>query len=64
MDVTNSTREVVNLDRCTVRDDAGHTYTFHHVRLTPRATVRVHTGIGRDTRSNAIPGAGVACRFV
>ncbi|WP_233273157.1 lamin tail domain-containing protein [Streptomyces broussonetiae] len=52
VDVTNSTRRAVNLDRWTLRDDAGHTYTFRHVSLAPRATVRVHTGIGRDTRSD------------
>ncbi|MEU8976638.1 lamin tail domain-containing protein [Streptomyces monashensis] len=52
VDVTNSTRQTVDLDRWTLRDDAGHTYTFRHVRLAPRATVRVHTGIGRDTRSD------------
>ncbi|KUM96195.1 hypothetical protein AQI95_42710 [Streptomyces yokosukanensis] len=52
VDVTNSTRKTVNLDRWTLKDDAGHTYTFRHVRLAGRATVRVHTGIGRDTRTD------------
>ncbi|MET9078457.1 lamin tail domain-containing protein [Streptomyces sp. NPDC004232] len=52
VDIANSTRRAVNLDHWTLRDDAGHTYTFRHVSLAPRATVRVHTGIGRDTRSD------------
>ncbi|KOV58795.1 hypothetical protein ADK64_35650 [Streptomyces sp. MMG1121] len=52
VDVTNSTRKAVNLDRWTLRDDSGHTYTFRHFSLAPRATVRVHTGIGRNTRSD------------
>ncbi|MFF3737188.1 lamin tail domain-containing protein [Streptomyces sp. NPDC002566] len=33
-------------------DDQGHTYTFEHYRLASRATVRIHTGIGRDTRTD------------
>ncbi len=30
----------------------GHSYTFRYVRLGGRSTVRVHTGIGRDTRTD------------
>lgn len=52
VDVTNSSRRVVNLERWTLSDADGHTYTFHHVRLAGRATVRVHTGVGRDTRTD------------
>ncbi|MGV9420018.1 lamin tail domain-containing protein [Streptomyces sp. NPDC003674] len=50
VDITNSTRRAVNLDGWTLRDEDGHTYTFRHVRLDGRSTVRVHTGVGRDTR--------------
>ncbi|MBX7551955.1 lamin tail domain-containing protein [Streptomyces sp. tea 10] len=50
--VTNSSRRAVNLDRWTLSDRNGHTYTFHHVRLAGRATVRVHTGVGRDTKAD------------
>ncbi|MDI1456492.1 lamin tail domain-containing protein [Streptomyces sp. NPDC003388] len=50
VDITNSTRRTVNLDGWTLKDEDGHTYTFRHVRLDGRATVRVHTGVGRDTR--------------
>jgi hypothetical protein len=51
-DVTNDSRRAVNLDHWTLSDRHGHTYTFHHVLLQGRATVRVHTGLGRDTRSD------------
>ncbi|MFJ9565957.1 lamin tail domain-containing protein [Streptomyces fuscichromogenes] len=33
-------------------DKAGHTYTFRHFRLEDRATVRVHTGEGRDSATD------------
>ncbi|MFJ2393734.1 lamin tail domain-containing protein [Streptomyces sp. NPDC087843] len=49
IDVTNTSRRSVNLDGWTLSDRDGHTYTFHHYRLDGRATVRVHTGVGRDT---------------
>jgi hypothetical protein len=49
VDITNTTRRAVNLDRWTLSDRDGRTYTFHHYRLGGRATVRVHTGVGRDT---------------
>ncbi|AZS83440.1 lamin tail domain-containing protein [Streptomyces griseoviridis] len=50
VDITNNTRGAVNLNDWTLSDNAGHTYTFHHYRLDGRATVRVHTGRGHDTR--------------
>ncbi|MEU1536492.1 lamin tail domain-containing protein [Streptomyces fagopyri] len=49
IDVTNTSRRSVNLDGWTLSDEDGHTYTFRHYRLDGRSTVRVHTGIGRDT---------------
>ncbi|MEU3246466.1 MULTISPECIES: lamin tail domain-containing protein [unclassified Streptomyces] len=49
VDVTNTSRHRVNLDGWTLSDRDGHTYTFRHYRLDGRATVRVHTGVGRDT---------------
>ncbi|MFF3639357.1 lamin tail domain-containing protein [Streptomyces sp. NPDC002250] len=52
VDVTNSTRRAVNLDGWTLRDEDGHTFTFRHVRLDGRSTVRVHTGVGRDSRTD------------
>ncbi|KIE27703.1 hypothetical protein LK08_06950 [Streptomyces sp. MUSC 125] len=52
VDITNSTRRAVNLNGWTLSDEDGHTYTFHHVRLHGRSTVRVHTGTGRNTRFN------------
>ncbi|MER8114159.1 lamin tail domain-containing protein [Streptomyces sp. NPDC094031] len=50
--VTNESRRAVNLDGWRLSDAAGHTFTFHHYSLGARATVRVHTGVGRDTRSD------------
>ncbi|WP_308431567.1 lamin tail domain-containing protein [Streptomyces lucensis] len=52
VDVTNESRRAVNLDGWTLSDEDGHTYTFRHVRLASRSTVRVHTGYGHDTRSD------------
>ncbi|MEU9477962.1 lamin tail domain-containing protein [Streptomyces sp. NPDC048191] len=52
VDVTNSSRRAMNLDSWTLSDRNGHTYTFHHTLLRGRATVRVHTGFGRDTRTD------------
>ncbi|MER6569811.1 lamin tail domain-containing protein [Streptomyces sp. NPDC001093] len=52
VDITNSTRRAVNLEGWTLSDEDGRTYTFHHVWLDGRATVRVHTGYGRDTRTD------------
>ncbi len=52
MEITNNSRHAVNLDGWTLRDEDGHRYTFDDYRLGGRSTVRVHTGIGRDTRSD------------
>ncbi|MEW2288755.1 lamin tail domain-containing protein, partial [Streptomyces sp. NPDC047841] len=52
VEITNDARRAVNLDGWTLSDGDGHTYTFDHYRLDGRATVRVHTGIGRDNRTD------------
>lgn len=52
VEITNSARRAVNLDGWTLQDEDGHTYTVDHYRLDGRSTVRVHTGIGRDTDSD------------
>ncbi|MGW7425593.1 lamin tail domain-containing protein [Streptomyces sp. NPDC054813] len=52
VDVTNTTRRDVNLSGWTLSDAEGHSYTFRHYRLAGRATVRVHTGQGRDTMTD------------
>ncbi|MEV7323537.1 lamin tail domain-containing protein [Streptomyces sp. NPDC093970] len=49
VDVTNTARRDVNLSGWTLSDADGHTYTFRHYRLAGHATVRVHTGEGRDS---------------
>ena len=48
-DVTNTSRRDVNLSGWTLSDADGHSYVFRHYRLAGGATVRVHTGEGRDT---------------
>ncbi|MFJ5779880.1 lamin tail domain-containing protein [Streptomyces sp. NPDC093094] len=52
VELTNTTRRAVNLDGWTLEDEDGHTYTFDGYRLPGRATVRIHTGQGRDTRTD------------
>ncbi|MFD3622809.1 lamin tail domain-containing protein [Streptomyces sp. NPDC058676] len=52
VELTNTTRHGVNLDGWTLADEHGRTYTFDHYRLDGRATVRIHTGVGRDTRTD------------
>lgn len=52
VELTNTSRRTVNLDGWTLADEDGHTYTFDHYRLEGRATVRIHTGEGRDTDSD------------
>ncbi|MET7344630.1 lamin tail domain-containing protein [Streptomyces sp. NPDC005547] len=52
VEITNQSRRAVNLDGWTLRDSDGHRYRFDDVRLSGRATVRIHTGVGRDTRTD------------
>ncbi|MEH0415993.1 lamin tail domain-containing protein [Streptomyces sp. B21-083] len=52
VELTNTTRNGVDLDGWTLEDESGHTYTFDDYRLAGRATVRIHTGEGRDTRTD------------
>ncbi|MGW6682802.1 lamin tail domain-containing protein [[Kitasatospora] papulosa] len=47
--VTNTSRHAVNLRGWTLSDESRRTYTFD-LRLPGRSSVRVHTGVGRDTR--------------
>ncbi|MEW2085252.1 lamin tail domain-containing protein, partial [Streptomyces sp. NPDC005283] len=46
----------VDLDGWTLRDSDGNRYRFDDVRLAGRATVRIHTGFGRDTRTDLYQG--------
>ncbi|WP_315986923.1 lamin tail domain-containing protein [Streptomyces sp. ME109] len=48
VDVTNTGRYGVNLNGWTLEGRDGRAYEFH-LRLGGRETVRVHTGVGRDT---------------
>ncbi|WP_327241128.1 lamin tail domain-containing protein [Streptomyces sp. NBC_01320] len=50
VEVTNTGRRAVDLDGWTLSDRDGNLYRFDDLRLAGRATVRVHTGRGHDTR--------------
>ncbi len=52
VELTNTARRAVYLDGWTLQDQHGRTYTFDGYRLAGRATVRIHTGEGRDTRTD------------
>ncbi|MET4647410.1 lamin tail domain-containing protein [Streptomyces sp. NBC_01724] len=50
VEVTNTGRRAVNLRGWSLTDRSGNLYRFDDLRLAGRATVRVHTGRGYDTR--------------
>ncbi|MET9419786.1 lamin tail domain-containing protein [Streptomyces sp. NPDC006540] len=52
VEITNNSRRTVDLDGWTLRDRDGNRYRFDDYRLAGRSTVRVHTGFGRDTRTD------------
>lgn len=52
VEITNSGRRDVDLSGWTLSDSDGNTYTFRRFRLDDGATVRVHTGSGRNTGSD------------
>lgn len=52
IEITNNTRHGINLDGWTLKDEDGHRYRFNDVRLAGRSTIRIHTGEGRDTRTD------------
>jgi hypothetical protein len=47
--VANTGRHAVDLAGWTLSSSDRHTYRFGHLRLAAHASVRVHTGVGRDT---------------
>ncbi|MCX4530656.1 lamin tail domain-containing protein [Streptomyces sp. NBC_00841] len=57
VEVTNTGRRAVDLDGWSLTDWSGNLYRFDDVRLAGRATVRVHTGFGRDTRRDVYQGS-------
>ncbi|MEU5214168.1 lamin tail domain-containing protein [Streptomyces sp. NPDC020742] len=48
----NTSRWPVTIKGWTLSDKSGHAYRFGNVRLNGNSQVRVHTGIGRDTRTD------------
>ncbi|MER5778459.1 lamin tail domain-containing protein [Streptomyces sp. NPDC002039] len=55
VEIRNTTRQPVNLRGWTLRD-SGNRYRFNDVRIGGRATIRIHTGFGRDTRNDLFQG--------
>ncbi|MBC2873514.1 MULTISPECIES: lamin tail domain-containing protein [Streptomyces] len=50
--VTNTGKKAVDLSRWTLTDNERHTYRFGTLRLAAHASVRVHTGTGRDSAAD------------
>lgn len=61
VELTNTTRHAINLDGWTLEDESGKTYTFDDYRLAGRATVRIHTGVGSDTRTDLYQDRRATC---
>lgn len=47
--VSNTSRKAVNLRGWTLAKDSRHVYHFKNLRIAGKKSVRVHTGVGRDT---------------
>ncbi|MER6521839.1 lamin tail domain-containing protein [Streptomyces sp. NPDC001553] len=56
VEIRNTTRQPVNLRGWTLRDSDGNRYRFNDVRIGGRATIRIHTGAGRDSRTDLFQG--------
>ncbi|MCX5078655.1 lamin tail domain-containing protein [Streptomyces sp. NBC_00513] len=56
VEIRNTTRQPVNLRGWTLRDADGNRYRFHDIRIAGRGTIRVHTGTGRDSRTDVFQG--------
>ncbi|MFJ6785620.1 lamin tail domain-containing protein [Streptomyces yangpuensis] len=52
VEIRNTTRNPVNLRGWTLRDSDGNRYRFDNVRIGGRDTIRIHSGHGRDTRTD------------
>ncbi|KMO93505.1 lamin tail domain-containing protein [Streptomyces roseus] len=52
VEITNTTRDAINLRGWTLRDSDGNRYRFDNVRINGRATLRIHTGSGHNTRTD------------
>ncbi|MFJ8162211.1 lamin tail domain-containing protein [Streptomyces sp. NPDC096136] len=52
VEITNTTRNAINLRGWTLRDDDGNRYRFDNVRINSHATIRIHTGSGRNSRTD------------
>ncbi|MDH6539906.1 lamin tail domain-containing protein [Streptomyces sp. SPB4] len=57
VEITNTTRDGINLRGWTLRDADGNRYRFDNVRINSHATIRIHTGSGRNTRTDLYQGS-------
>ncbi|MFG2622504.1 lamin tail domain-containing protein [Streptomyces sp. NPDC048507] len=57
VEVTNTTRDGINLRGWTLKDADGNRYRFGNIRIHSHATIRIHTGAGRDTRTDLYQGS-------
>ncbi|GAA2593556.1 hypothetical protein Stube_69660 [Streptomyces tubercidicus] len=51
--VKNTGRLPVSIKGWTLSDKSGHSYRFGNLRLNSHSRIRVHTGIGHDSRRDA-----------
>ncbi|MEU9946467.1 lamin tail domain-containing protein [Streptomyces lavendulae] len=56
VEITNITRSGISLRGRTLRDADGNRYRFGDVRINSRAAIRIHTGTGRDFRTDLYRG--------
>ncbi|MEV0992608.1 lamin tail domain-containing protein [Streptomyces sp. NPDC049949] len=52
VEITNTTRDAINLRGWTLRDSDGNRYRLDNIRINARATLRIHTGTGHNTRTD------------
>ncbi|MFE2275649.1 lamin tail domain-containing protein [Streptomyces lavendulae] len=52
VEITNTTRDGINLRGWTLRDADGNRYRFDNIRINSHATIRIHTGTGHNTRTD------------
>ncbi|MFK0202472.1 lamin tail domain-containing protein [Streptomyces lavendulae] len=56
VEITNTTRGGISLRGWTLRDGYGNRYRFGDVRINSQSTIRIHTGTGRDSRTDLYQG--------
>ncbi|MFB0630926.1 lamin tail domain-containing protein [Streptomyces sp. AB3(2024)] len=57
VEITNTTRDAINLRGWTLRDADGNRYRFDNIRINSHATIRIHTGSGHNNRTDLYQGS-------